>query len=387
MASKLKLGIAGLGASAAQVLPALKDLDQIKLTAVADIRQEAADKIAAQYNVQAFNDVAALAASPLVDAVWIATPNMLHAEHTILCAEHGKHVICEKPMAISLEQCKAMIAACERNRVKYVQGHSKIYESPIKQMRGIIQGGKLGRVFQIQTSNFNDWLMRPRLASEVDSTQGGGIVFRQGPHQVDIVRYLGGGMVKSVRAATSRHDSNFDTEGGYTAWLEFEDGTVATLAMNGYGYFDVTELTWNIGEGGRVLPDPEDRPKKVRPTGPMEAPRKYALTREVLHGDAASPRKQPFFGLTLVSCEKGVIRQSPAGLYVYTEAGREEVMCGKSLGRGAELVELYDAIKHDRPSFPDARWGMATLEVCLAMLQSSQAGREVQLAHQVPSPV
>lgn len=96
-------------------------------------------------------------------------------------------------------------------------------------------------------------------------------------------------------------------------------------------------------------------------------------------------RRQPFYGLTLVSCETGDIRQSPEGLYMYTEEGREEIPCLPDLGRGTELLKLYQTLTQDRPLFPDGRWGKATLEVVLALLRSSSERREVYLSHQVPS--
>ena len=88
----------------------------------------------------------------------------------------------------------------------------------------------------------------------------------------------------------------------------------------------------------------------------------------------------------MASCERGDIRQSPDGLYVYDEKGRNEViMETRNRGRG-ELSELRDALAEDRPTFPDARWGMASLEVILAVRQSSAERSEVTLAHQVPVP-
>jgi len=101
--------------------------------------------------------------------------------------------------------------------------------------------------------------------------------------------------------------------------------------------------------------------------------------------DWQGKRHQPFFGLTLVSCDKGDIRQSPGGLIVYGEEGRREVAlpAGKR-GREAEVDELYQAIVENRPVFHDGRWGEATLEVCLAILESAKEKREIYLKHQKP---
>lgn len=377
----LRLGIAGLGAASRQVLPQAKDVPGIELTAAADLRKEALEEFESTYGGAGFCSVEEMCRSSDVDAIWVATPNVLHAEHTVFAAECGKHIITEKPMAVTLAEADRMVVAAERNGVKLLQGHSKIQDPPIRRMREIISSGRLGRVIHINTLNYNDWLQRPRIASEVTTSMGGGIVYRQGPHQTDIVRCLGGGLVKSVRAITGRWDPHFDTEGNFAVFIEFDDGTAANMAYNGYGYFDVSELTWGIGEGGDVVSSSRNG---QRLTGPIEAAEKYTLAART--EGRRERRHQPFFGLTIVSCERGVIRQSPDGLFVSTEEGTEEMACPGSRGRAAELEELYDAVSQNRPVFPDGTWGKATLEVCLAMLESSNEKKEVYLKHQVPCP-
>jgi len=101
----------------------------------------------------------------------------------------------------------------------------------------------------------------------------------------------------------------------------------------------------------------------------------------------SSEQKQPFFGFTLVSCERGDIRQTPDGLFIYGETEKREITLPSGRrGREAEIEELYEAVVHNRPVFHDGRWGEATLEVCLAMLESTEQRKEIFLSHQVPSP-
>ena len=350
---QLRVGIAGLGVASSQVLPAFgREGSPYVLAGGADVRPEAREQFAAKYGAPTFDSVEAMCKSPDVNAVWISTPNTLHAEHVVTAARHGKHVICEKPMAVTLAECDRMLRACEDNKVKYLQGHSKIYGAPIKAMGEIIRSGRLGKVVQISAMNYNDWMQRPRLAPELDTTKGGGIVYRQGPHLVDIVRYLGGGLVETVRGVTGRADKHFNTEGHFSSLLQFEDGAAATLTMNGYGYFDVTELTWHIGESGHVQTNKRNFPRKPRLTGPANTEQKASVAHD--RSDfAQSERKQPFFGLTVVACEYGVIRQSPDGVYVYTEDGKEEVLSHGGHGRESELAELTAAIVEKRDTFPD----------------------------------
>jgi phthalate 4,5-cis-dihydrodiol dehydrogenase len=385
MASELRVGVAGLGSVAAQILPSFREVPGVRLTAAADVRKDARDRFAKNYDLPAYEEVAEMCRSAPIDVVWIATPNPVHCEHAVAAAENGKHVICEKPMAVTLEQCDMMIEAARRNGVMLLQGHSKIFDAPVRAMRAVVASGRLGRVIQVNSWNFNDWLQRPRLASEVDTRLGGGLVYRQGPHIVDVVRYVAGGMATSVRGVAGRWDPHFDTEGNFSAFLEFEGGACASLAINGYGYFDGTELTWGIGEGGQQR-DPRTKTPRPRRTGPLAAEEKYRYVATQASGEVyGRGERQPFYGLTVVSCERGVVRQSPDGLYLYTEQGCEDVPVERHRGRAAELIELSDALARKRPVFPDGTWGRATLEVCLGILESSREHRDIALKRQVPS--
>jgi phthalate 4,5-cis-dihydrodiol dehydrogenase len=382
MERPLRLGVAGLGNAGHQVVRAVSKTPGVELAAAADARREALESFAVGHaGVRLFDHVAGMCDSPEVDAVWIATPNEFHAEHAVAAAERGKHVICEKPMAVNLEECDRMIEAAERSRVKLLIGHSKISDPPVVKMGEVVSGGSMGPLIQIATLNYKGWLQSARLPAEVDTSKGGGVVYRQGPHQVDIVRYIGGGLVRSVRAVAGKWNPHFDTEGNYTAFLEFADGTPATLVFNGYGYFDVTELTWDIGEGGEKVTDRYGVRERLK--GAVAPAVRYAMPLRRESRARGGERKQPFYGITVVSCARGDIRQSPDGLYLYTEEGCREVPCMSDLGRGAELLKLRDAVTRNQPVFPDGRWGKATLEVVLAILESSRSGREVILSRQV----
>jgi phthalate 4,5-cis-dihydrodiol dehydrogenase len=157
------------------------------------------------------------------------------------------------------------------------------------------------------------------------------------------------------------------------------------MVFNGYGFFDSRELVWGIGEGGEQVDVAEAwQPRRTAPVAPEE---KYAMARP--EDDPDRPRRnQPFYGLTITSCERGDIRQYPEGLFLYTDDGRQEVGCETrgSTTHAGELQEMISALEADRPTFPDARWGMATVEVLMAIMQSSREHREIALQHQVPCP-
>jgi phthalate 4,5-cis-dihydrodiol dehydrogenase len=329
-----------------------------------------------------------------IDAVYIATPNPLHAEHAITAARSKKHIIVEKPMAMSLAECDAMNEAADKNGVKLLCGHTHSFDPPIRKIREIIKSLDLGKLCMINSWNYNEFMYRPRMRHELAMSRG--VVLNQGPHQVDIVRLIGGGIVRSVRAMTGIWDNARRHEGSYTCYLEFEDGTPATLVYSGYGFFDTAELFDWVGEGGQYrAPETNLNVRKklraVRTTEEEEQLKegmRFGGQREGEYSHVWSgERKQPFFGFMVVSCEKGDIRQTPDGLKIYGETEQREIQLpAANRGREAEVEELYNAVVHNRPVFHDGRWGAATLEVCLAMLESAAKRKEIFLSHQVPSP-
>jgi phthalate 4,5-cis-dihydrodiol dehydrogenase len=386
--------MAGLGVASTQILPPISALPYIKITAAADTRTDALQKFRETYHGEAFTSVAAMCESPNVDAVYIATPNQLHAEHVIAAAERGKHAIVEKPMALSIAECDAMNEAAEKHNIKLLCGHTHSFDPPIQKIRQIVRSGELGKLCMINTWNYNEFMYRPRMKHELATSRG--VVLNQGPHHVDVVRLIGGGLVRSVRAMTGVWDKAREWEGSYTCYLEFQDGTPATLVYSGYGFFDTAELFNWVGEGGqhRAPETNLDVRKKLREVRTPEEEEqlkegmRFGGKREGEYSHVwRGERKQPFFGHTVVSCQKGDIRQTPDGLKIYGETEQREItLPAGSRGREAEVEELYNAVTNGRPVFHGGRWGTATLEVCLAMLESGEKRQEIFLSHQVPSP-
>jgi phthalate 4,5-cis-dihydrodiol dehydrogenase len=384
--------MAGLGIAARQVLYGFDVVEGAKFTAAADIRQDELARYEQRFGVKAFTSVEAMAKSDACDVIWVATPNDLHAEHAILAAEHGKHVICEKPMATTIAEANRICEAVEKNGVRYVQGHSKIYNTFVPAMGEIIASGKIGRPIQITVATYNDWTQRPWESHTLDPKRSGGVVYRQGPHQLDMIRYLAGGVARSVRGTVGAWHPHIEVHGDYSAFFEFESGVTALATFNGYGSFDTMELTWNRGEGGGVRPEDKMATPRPRSTGPMPVEQFYDLPENDLdrmlergHGTGSGVTQGNFFGFMIVSCERGDMRQHPEGLYLYTERGRELVPVAAQ--PGAEMREMVAALSEGRPSFPDHNWGRATLECCIGIIESSRQRREISLEYQSASPV
>jgi phthalate 4,5-cis-dihydrodiol dehydrogenase len=394
----LRVGVAGLGVGSTQILPAMEEFEGIRIAAAADVRSDALEAFERRYGGRGYRTVEELASDPEVDAIWVSTPNQFHCEHVVACAEGHKHVVVEKPMALSMEQCERMVETCEREGVKLLCGHTQSFNPAIRAMRQIIQSGELGRLAAVLTWMSTDWMLRPRMPQELDLELGGGVVYRQGPHQIDIVRLLGGGMVRSVRAMTGQLMPERPAPGNYSAYLEFEDGTPATVVYNGYGYFDTSDLMGGYGERHYGTEDRVEVRRQLRAQARDDAQAKEAMRfggrqeGDFGHGSVQHRRERlpgggSFFGITVATCERGEIRQSPPNsLLVYSDEGVKEVpVSGHTASRNSELQELYDAVVETRPVYHDGRWGMATLEVCLAIMQSARERREILLSRQSPT--
>jgi phthalate 4,5-cis-dihydrodiol dehydrogenase len=393
---KLKLGIVGIGVGASEILPAMESTPQIELVAGADVNRRVLQTFQARYGARVYDSVEKLCQDPDVEAVWISTPNKFHATHTIIAAQHGKHVVVEKPMAISLQEAEGMIEAAEKNGIKLVCGHTQSFGPHIQTMRRIIQSGRLGRLRAMHVWAYTDWMLRPRTPEELDLAQGGGVPYRQGPHQIDTLRLLGGGMVRSVRGTIGQWFEGRSIPGYYSAYLDFEDGTVATLMHNGYGYFLASELVpWGTNKSRYTYEERAVIRRQLLDGTRDENTAKDAMRiggsqeREIFRQRGGRRAWVPNdLGILVVSCDRGDIRQSQYGLYVYSDNGVEDVpLPEEGWARRGELEELYNAVVLKESIRHTGAWGMATLEVSLAIMQSARERREIFLSHQVAAPV
>jgi phthalate 4,5-cis-dihydrodiol dehydrogenase len=379
---KLKLGAAGLGRAFSFMAETFARDPRVDLVAAADPRPDARRQFELDFKGKAFSSLDELLSRGGIDALYVSTPHQFHREHVLAACAAKKHVLVEKPMALTLEDCHEMTEAAERAGVHLVVGHSHSFDLPIKKAKTLIDSGAFGRVRMITALNFTDFLYRPRRPEELDTTLGGGAVFNQAAHHVDMARLLGGGRVSSVRAMTGDWDASRPTEGAYSALLTFEDGAFASLTYSGYAHFDSDELVDWVGELGQ-----------------RKNPEAYGATRRALHGnemDLKNARNyggnafartvaahHNHFGLLVVSCEKADLRPLPHGVMVYGDAERRlEPLPAPQVPRAEVIDELYDAVVSGKPPLHGGAWSAATLEVCLAILESARARKEVPLSRQ-----
>lgn len=393
-AEKVRIGVIGLGRAFLAMGPNFLDHPDVALAAAADPNPQARARFQADFDLPVYETAAEICAAEEVDALYIASPHQYHCAHVQLAAEYGKHVILEKPMALTLADCDAMIAAVEDAGIVLIVGHTHAFDPPLRRTRELIAEGRYGALRMITLWTYTDFLYRPRRPEELDTELGGGIVFNQIPHQVDMIRQLGGGLLKSVTARLGAWDQARPTEGASTVLFEFADGCFGSMIYSGYAHFDTAEINNGIGESG--LPEPSDKPARTRkalvafPSPEAEARYKQETGyagRGLPPLDHAAHHQN--FGLLIASCDGADLRPLPQGVGVYGSEGFTllPVTGGRGSGNRSPVIdELVDAVRGKALAVHDGRWAKATLETCLAILESDRKRREVALRHQVALP-
>jgi predicted dehydrogenase len=364
MKSHLNIAMLGCGAVADLYLPAFKYLDRAKLVAVVDIDETTARDVAERYNVEKiYRDVAAAAHDEEVDAVIVGTPPNLHAEHIQICAAERKHILCEKPMASTVEDCQRIIDASRENGVTLQMGHMKRFMRGNQKVKAIIDSGALGKIFMAECH----WdCAVPQLVGSYreQAVTVGGSLQDHGPHSFDLIRWWTGNDIFNVSATVRSVHPDRPAEDACVAVLEHENGMFSYHHMTRVSYGrEHTQDTYRIygTEGTLVV-----RNDHHFPTMSLESP-EIILYRpgdsvqrfETLHGwniDDVVILNYPFFNQVEAFCES-VLDQLPPR--VTGEDGKHVIECVIaayiSSWRGVkvtlpvqktpDLTELFKAIK------------------------------------------
>jgi phthalate 4,5-cis-dihydrodiol dehydrogenase len=239
----------------------------------------------------------------------------------------------------------------------------------------------------LQNWRYVDWLYQPRTQEELAPGWGSGLLWRQGPHQFDLLRTIGGGLVRSLRGSTLNLDQKRGVDGAYTAFLEFEDGTACSAMCSGYDHFDSRHLVGGF-DGKAALAEPGRHARARAKLAAHDAAWEEAQAAGERYGggtggDGGNSSGWLVRGPLLASFEGADVRFSRAGLIVDgNDAQREIDLSAGGDGRDGRLVTFYRSIAEGRPLPADGKWGKATQEVLVAMEQSSKARAEIRLEHQ-----
>ncbi|MGI5817153.1 MAG: Gfo/Idh/MocA family protein [Armatimonadota bacterium] len=200
-----------------------------ELVAVQDVAEGRMREVAEKYGVTGYLTVEELLADDAVDAVYIATPTHVHHEQTVVAAKAGKHVLCEKPLALTQEECVASIEACAEAGVKFGTNFMMRFHACHTMMREMVAAGELGTPV-LGRGELTCWY--PPIEGAFRQSQelgGGGSLIDMGNHCIDLLEFILGSKVARVACFTEHLVQDYETEDTAVVTLHFENGAVGIV--------------------------------------------------------------------------------------------------------------------------------------------------------------
>ncbi|GFI09436.1 myo-inositol 2-dehydrogenase [Lachnospiraceae bacterium] len=231
-------------------------IENARITAVADAVEEAAKAAAEELGVEkCFSDYKEILSDPEIDAVIVVAPTNLHKQIVIDCAAAGKHIFCEKPMAMTVEECDEMIAACDRHKVKLQIGFMRRFDASFREAKRLVEEGAIGELVQIHSNTRGPSKPRPWM---YDIKKSNGILAEVNSHDIDAVRWMAGSDIETVYAVAGNF-RNPEAEADYPDYYDsvlmsgiLKSGVhfcIDGAAYVQYGYDSKMEL---IGTKGKI---------------------------------------------------------------------------------------------------------------------------------------
>ncbi len=340
MNAPLRLAFVGCGRIAGTHFDAVARVNGITIVGVCDEREDRARAAGERLGVPWFTDYARMLREVPCDAVTVATPSGLHPAHGIAAARAGKHVICEKPMATTLQGADDLVRACDDARVQLFVVKQNRLNPAVQLLRRAVDKGRFGRIY---VANTTVWWTRPQEYYDQAPWRGtwefdGGAMLNQASHYVDLIQWLVG-PVESVMAKTATLARRIEAEDTGIAVLKFRSGAL--------GCIQVTMLTYPRNMEGSITILGEKGTAKVGGTA----------VNKVEHWDFADYDDDD----KLVE----MAATAPPNVYGFGHEGYYRNVLATLRGEG-------------RPD-TDGRGGRKSLELVLAIYESARTGREVAL--------
>ncbi len=232
---KLKFALIGTGGIAQTYAQAFQSSSCCELVAVADVREDSAKAFAEPFGAKSFSDYKILSENTEFDAVIISTPPNSHPEIAMFFMNLGKHVLCEKPLCLSVAEAQAMIECAEKTGVKFTMASKFRYVEDVITAKSMVASGILGEVVQFENAFTAKVDMSKRWNAD-SAVSGGGVLMDNGTHSVDIIRYFLGAIAEVLAV-----------EAGNTQDLRVDEN-VKLLAKTAKGITASIDLTWGINK-------------------------------------------------------------------------------------------------------------------------------------------
>lgn len=227
----VSLALVGCGSFALDVEATLRGLPEARIVAVCDVDGAAAERFGARLDVPWFTDFDTLLTSSDVEAVVILTTHATHRDLTLAAARAGRHVFCEKAMAVNVAECHEMVDAAAAHGVKLMVGHKRRLRPAFATMGEVLRSGVLGAVQVLTVTGYHD---RQLSGWWTKRSQVGGLMFWAGVHDIDTLRFLCGEVefVYAVAGPKTRPDTDYADS--VSAVLRFRSGAVGSVQVSPY---------------------------------------------------------------------------------------------------------------------------------------------------------
>jgi predicted dehydrogenase len=346
MSNKIRWGVIGSGGIARRrtIPEGIAKVGNAVLSAVFDTDSKANAEVAKQFRATPVADLRELLAKN-IDAVYVATPAHLHYDHVKACAEAGKHVLCEKPLGMTVTQAEEMIELCDRSGIKLGCAFMMRFVAQHQEALKLIQQGRLGRPVYAR-AQLSCWYPPIKGAWRQDpATGGGGSLMDMGGHCIDLLEMFFG-KVARVSCLIGNTIHSYRSEDSAVAMLLFENGALATVdtffCIPDAGSKNVLEL---YGSKGSIL---AQGTIGQGPAGKMVA---------FLEGD-----DRAYDARQARAADQGVtIEPKPVNTYQ------------------AEIEEFSQAILEDRPPRIGGELGLRSQKILAACYKSARSGQVVEV--------
>lgn len=231
----ISVGIVGAGIISKAHVKAIKAHGDSKIQAVADIVLERAQAIADEWGANSYTDYQEMLDKENLDVVIINLPHALHEPCVLACAARKVNVLLEKPMSVSEESCKRMVAACKEAGVLLKVGHVQRYDPSNRVARDIIASGELGQLVMVHDMRSANYFVptRPKWFLKKE-TAGGGIWINLGAHCLDKLCYLTDSTIESIAGQCTWLQEDVDVDGSAQAFVKTKSGVSGVISLCGY---------------------------------------------------------------------------------------------------------------------------------------------------------
>lgn len=336
---ELGFGIIGCGAISKMHAGAMEAVEGARLVACTDVNPSNLERFSKEYDIKAYSTATEMLNDENINAVSICTPSGLHKKFCIDAANAGKHIVVEKPMALTTEECDFIIEACEKNNVKLEVISQNRYKQTFRYVKDLVAGGALGKI--VSADIYMKYYRSPEYYASSDwkgtwKMDGGGALMNQGIHGVDILLFIMG-VVKSVFGFARTLARDIEVEDTASAVVEFQNGALGVI-----------QGTTSVSPG---------YPRRMEINGT-----KGSIT--LVEGD-----------ITVWDVE-GVKKPD---FTVPEDHSHNDPMAFNIEGHIKQISDLVEAVKTGRDTFVNQYEGRKPVELINAIYESSRTGRKIEL--------